>query len=248
MQDFVTLKRRKNKSQTLIFSVIIAIIIIFFILVILISIYSRNKYSKEFVETSFYFVYVEKSKNLKELENMQDNLKELGGAGKIYQKENVYYLLSNVYDNQESAKSVVENNKAVYPNADVLEIKTKKVKNSIIRKYRENEINFKFVKNLNQTIKNICDFQMKYLSGLISENDLCSSLLTIKFDLDDVIKSVNQAEENEYKELILNYSNLEQMYFSMFFNSFFESSKKSSVLCEFVVGIVILKIDFSNNL
>ncbi len=248
MQDFVTLKKKNNKRQSLIFSAFMLILIIFIIVIIFISNYIKNKSNKVFLEDSFFLVYVEKSKNVKELENLQDNLKELGGAGKIYQKDNFYYLISNVYKSQDSAKTVVENHKAVYKNANILEIKTKKLEKKTIRKYKENEINLKFVKHLNYTIEAILNYQIQFLSGEITENDLCSSLLTIKFDLDDLLSEIKLSEDNVYKELVLNYSNIEQMYFSSFFNNFFDSDKKTSILCEFVVGIIILKIDFFNNL
>jgi hypothetical protein len=89
---------------------------------------------------------------------------------------------------------------------------------------------------------------MKFLSGEITENDLCSRFLSLKFGIDDLIGEIKLTEDNVYKSLTLNYVSLEEMYFSSFFNNFFESDKKSSILCEFVVGLMLLKIDFFNNL
>lgn len=248
MQDYVPLKRAKNKREILIFSAIILIFIILICVIIFVSIWLNKKSKKEFLETSIFFVCANVSKNKKELENMQDNVKDFGGAGKIYQKNEFYYLIINSYYDKESAELVVENNKVVYENIQVLELKTKTVSNKTRKKFKNQEINLKFLKKLNKNLSEIFNLEMRFLSGEITDNDLCSKLLTLKFDNDDLIEEIKSAEDNDYGDLVLNYANLEEMYFSSFFNNFFESDKKSSVICEFVVSLALLKVDFFNNL
>lgn len=208
----------------------------------------RNKYKNEFLETSIHFVFAEKSKNIKELENIQDQVKEFGGAGKIYHKDGVYYLILNAYFDKESADLVVDNNKNIYMNAGVLELKTKKIESRTIKKIKATEFNVRFLKKLNSDLSKVIELQMKYFSGVVSENDLCSNLLTLKFEVDDLIYDIKSGDHANFKELVLNYSSLLEMYYSAFFNNFFDSDKKSSILCDFVVGLALLKIDFFNNL
>ena len=248
LQDYVPLKRAKNKRKTLIISAIIISVIILLFLIIYFVIFTKSKSKKEFLETSIYYVCAAKSKNKKELENMQDDVKNFGGAGKIYQKDEMYYLVLNAYYDKNSADLVAENNKEIYQDVNVLELKTKGVSNKTINKFKKSEVNFRFLKKMNSDLNAILDLQMKYLSGDITENDLCSKLLTLKFDNDDLIYDIKNFEENEFKDLVLNYANLKEIYFSTFFNSFFESDKKSSVICEFVVNLTLLKVDFFNNL
>ena len=248
MQDYVPLKKNKKKSEMLIFSAFIIIFIILIILIFIVSFLTNSKSKKEFLETSIYFVCASKSKNKKELENMQDNVKSFGGAGKIYQKDEVYYLIINSYFDKEMADSVVLKNKELYPDIQILELKTKKISRKIRNILKKEELNFKFLKTLNKNLIEIFELQMKFLSGEITENDLCSRLLSLKFGIDDLIGEIKSTEDCVYKSLTLNYVSLEEMYFSSFFNNFFESDKKSSILCDFVVGLMLLKIDFFNNL
>ena len=216
--------------------------------IIFVSIWLNKKSKKEFLETSIFFVCANVSKNKKELENMQDNVKDFGGDGKIYQKNEFYYLIINSYYDKESAELIVENNKVVYENIQVLELKTKTVSNKTRKKFKNQEINLKFLKKLNKNLSEIFNLEMRFLSGEITDNDLCSKLLTLKFDNDDLIEEIKSVEDNDYGDLVFNYANLEEMYFSSFFNNFFESDKKSSVICEFVVSLALLKVDFFNNL
>ena len=248
MQDYVPLKRVKNKREMLIFSAIIFIFIILICVIVFVSIWLNKKSKKEFLETSMFFVCANVSKNKKELENMQDNVKDFGGAGKIYQKDEFYYLIINSYFDKDSAELVVNNNKKVYENIQILELKTKTISNKIRKNFKKQEINYKFLKKMNKNLSESFDLQMKFLSGEITDNDLCSKLLTLKFDNDDLIDEIKAAEDNDYGDLVLNYANLEAMYFASFFNNFFESDKKSSVICEFVVSLALLKVDFFNNL
>lgn len=248
MQDYVPLKRVKDRREMLIFSAIIFIFIILICVIIFVSIWLNKKSKKEFLETSIFFICANVSKNKKELENMQDNVKDFGGAGKIYQKDEFYYLIINSYFDKESAELVVNNNKKVYENIQILELKTKTISNKIRKNFKKQEVNFKFLKKMNKNLSETFDLQMKFLSGEITDNDLCSKLLTLKFDNDDLIDEIKAAEDNDYGDLVLNYANLEAMYFASFFNNFFESDKKSSVICEFVVSLALLKVDFFNNL
>ena len=248
MQDYVPLKRVKDRREMLIFSAIIFIFIILICVIIFVSIWLNKKSKKEFLETSMFFVCANVSKNKKELENMQDNVKDFGGAGKIYQKDEFYYLIINSYFDKESAELVVNNNKKVYENIQILELKTKTISNKTRKKFKRQEINYKFLKKMNKNLSETFDLQMKFLSGEVTDNDLCSKLLTLKFDNDDLIDEIKAVEDNDYGDLVLNYANLEAMYFASFFNNFFESDKKSSVICEFVVSLALLKVDFFNNL
>ena len=248
MQVYVTHKVLKKKQFNFVRFAIFSAIAIVFALVIFLGFYLNSKHNQVFKQQTFYFVCAAKTKGTKELENMQDDVKTLGGAGKIYKTDNYNYLILNVYLDEEAAKEVLEKNREVYPNGVIFELKTNKIKDSIKRKVKNEETAYKFVKKFNSNIEEISELMFKYLSGSISENSLCSKILTIKFNLDDLSDEMKKIDNSEIGEVVKNYLNLELMYFSSFFNDFFDSDKKSSVVCDFMVCLSLLKIDFFNNL
>ena len=248
MQESVTFKRLKKRKNNHLKIVIIFFVIAIFSAIIAIGFYLKKKQDSVFFQQSFYFVYASKSKKTSSLEKMQDKLKELGGAGKIYKKDEYYYLIINVYLNEELASQVASDNKAVYESVGVLEIKTKKLNRNSKNAMKNNESALDYVKKFNKSIDEISELQIKYLSSEISENDLCSDILTMKFNFEDLNDSLKIADDSEIKNLVNNYLNLNLMYYSSFFNTFFDSTKKVSVLCEFVVNLTLLKVDLFNNL
>lgn len=216
--------------------------------VLFLGFYLSSKHNKIFKEKTFYYACASKTKKIKELENMQDDVKTLGGAGKIYQKDKYYYMILNVYLDEESATQVVENNKQIYPNGVVLEIKTDKISNSSRRSVRNNDGILKFLKKLILDVETVAELTLKYLSNDISENSFCSSVLLLKFDIDDLDIEIDMIKEGELKEITKTHINLEMMYFSNFLNNILDSDKKSSVACDFAVGLSLVCVDFFNNL
>ncbi len=248
MQEMVTLKGRKKRRQNVCLIALISVFVVIFIFIIFFGLFLEAKQIKVFKEQSFYLVCANNSRNLKDLENIQDEIKKFGGAGKIYKKELNYFLIINMYLEKEQAENVLINNKQSYENASILEIKTKKVSKKSIKKIRNNQFNFKFIKVLSNSIQEISKLSLKYINSEISENELCSKLLAYKFELETLNDELKKLEPSEVNDLVQNYSQLLIMYFDSYFNNFFGSDKKVSVLIDFVVSIGLLKVDFFNNL
>ena len=242
------IKKRKQNKKGLLFKIIIIFLVLLFVLILLFGLFVRNKQNKEFEEQRFYFVCANKSRNLKEIEEMQENIQKLGGAGKVYFYNANYYLVINVYYDEESAKQVVEQNKEIYPNSLILEQKTKLLSKSVKQAIKNNTEIYEFLKYFNKLIYENYNLMFDYLNGNITENELCSKLLTLKFDFDDVNDRLSKSSSSSLKENVINYSNLLSLYYSSFFNSFFDSTKKGSIVCDFAVNLALLKIDFFNNL
>lgn len=204
--------------------------------------------NKPFNETKFYFVCAKKSKNVKELENMVDELKKVGGSGKIY-KHNVYnYLIINIYLNEEYAKVVLSDSLKKYPSAEILELKTKKLKSRMKLILKKEELAYLFIKKFNAQIDDILNLALRFLSQEMSENELCSKLFSLKFDIEQINDKINDIDDAEIKNIIRTNISLMMVYYSNFINSFFGSDKKNSILCEFCVNLVVLKLDLFNNL
>lgn len=248
MQYFVTsktLKKRKKHYFNILF-----ILVLFFILLIftIIGFYLKRKQEIPFSRQSFYYVYAAKSKSINTLKYMQEDLKLQGGAGKIFKHDNVFYLLINVYLNEELAYNVVDENKNFYKDAGVFELKTKKIHKNNIYLIKKNEVVFEFIDYLNCSIDGVYNLLLKYLSSEISDNELASKLLLKKFDLNELYNEINNLENTNYIKIIKKFLNLNLMYYENFINNFFDSLTKNSKLCNFFIDLTILKLDLFNNL
>ncbi len=246
MQDLVTgkiyLKHKPLKFLMIIF--IILVVVVVFVL----GFYFKSKSYSEFAETKYYFLVAKKSKNPKEIINMQDSVKSAGGAGVVYQKNNYDYLIVTVYNDESIANEVLRLNKEKFNVAEILEIKTKRLK-----KAKKNQVKACFVldsmiKKLNKTIDSVMNYVMQYLKQGLTDNKLCSNILVLRFDFDELLKRIDEIDDEKLKSFTYSYLNLAIMYFSNFINNFFGSTKKQSVLCDFVVNLVFLKIEIFNNL
>ena len=229
----------------------VLIIILFIAVVLFISFfgfYLNSKENQVFKEKTYYYVCAMKTKGTKELENIKDDVKKVGGAGKIYKKENYNYLILNVYNDESLAKDVFEKNKINYPNAVTFELKRKSISKKVKKQIKGDEFLFRYIKNHNKYMENVFALSLKYLSGALSENKFCSEILNLKFKLDEINDEMLKLESNKLNDLVKNQVNLELYYYSAFFDNFFKNDKKDSIVCEFVVNLTILSVEFFNNL
>ena len=246
MQDLVTGKiYQKNRLLKL---VMIIIVILIIVIVVVLGFYFKSKSYSEFAETKYYFLVAKKSKNSKEITNMQDSVKSAGGAGIIYQKNNYDYLIITVYNDESAANEVLKLNKEKFNAAEILEIKTKRLKKSKKNQIKSCFVLDSMVKNLNKTIDSVMNYMMQYLKQGLTDNKLCSNVLVLRFEFDELLKRIDEIDDEKLKSFTYSYLNLAIMYFSNFINNFFGSTKKQSVLCDFVVNLVFLKIEIFNNL
>lgn len=248
MQDSVSFENLKKRKRINVFSVFILIIIVIMVLIFGTALYLKNKQNNVFEQQSFYYLCAEKSKSIKDLESLKDSVKTLGGAGNIYAKDSFYYLVINVYLDKDYAMEVLHANRTIYPNAELIEVSTKKISRKSKILLRNYDVAIEFLKLFNKAINEISTSILEYLSSSITENNLCSKILLSKFEFDDLSLKIDGIANQEVKLMVKNYINLAIMYYSSFFNSFFDSDKKSSVVCEFMTNITFLKIDFFNNL
>lgn len=247
MQDYVPLKKIRKSFKMRIISAVI-VILFFLIFIVILAFVLHFKRDKMLKQSTFYFVYVEKSQNSNNLEILSEKVKDLGGAGKIFQYEKYYYLILSVYTDEESAEDIVRKNKKLYENIEILKLSLKNVSNKTAKIIKKLQASVSYIKNLNSAVDEIYKLNLEYLSGKLSDNDLCVAVLKLKFDLEEVILNLKAEKMEEYSALCYEYANLEKMYFDLFFDKVFDSDIKNSVLCEFMVQMALLKIDFFNNL
>ena len=89
---------------------------------------------------------------------------------------------------------------------------------------------------------------MNYISGEISEGKLSSLILSEKLQLETIIKSFDNPEKDKFFDDISTYANMMILHFNKFFDEFYQSTKKKSLICNLGVNFVLTKVDLFDNL
>ncbi len=235
MQISVTRNKLKNSTKTKIKSVIKVILIFLFAIsssAVLIVIKKKNLL---FDEREIYFVSVASSKKESELETKSELLKNLGGANVIYNKDNTFYLIANVYLDLSDAEEIKSNLSAYFPESQVLKIKTKAVTRGNKKEIKSTSAEdvFRYIYKLSKSFQ---DLQMAYLSGTIKESELISTVVKNRLDLENLSK-VNV--ESELAKLIVGFGEMFCLQMSNFLTNFSITKSKQNYVCNYFVGFYI---------
>lgn len=240
-----TRKLKRYKHRILVISIII-FIIVGFVFFLCLKVKKKNEecFSKRF----FYVLYLEKDTKQTVLTSLQDTVKKLGGAGEIYFYDKFYYLTASVYLIKDEALEVLKNLSQSFPNAGILNLERKKLPNSIKTKIKQNTECFRYFNFVDELILDFTEKEYLYLSGKLTQRELVSYLLEKKLNLEDIINKFIYEEEDLLMKNIYYYQNLLLLYFNNFFSTFFESTKKNSLVCEFAINSVLLSFEMVNSL
>ncbi len=244
MQRRVTANFRRRSKK---FYAIIAVVIVFF--VVFFCIFCACLSSTHltcFDEAECYYVYTHKANRENIVKNYAGELQSLGGAGYIYQKSGVFYLIASVYSSKKDAEEILVGVKENFPNAGILTLKTEKISRRVAAVLKENSSTLLFFKYFEELIEKSERLSMQYLAGIVSENVLLVSLLDEKLELENKISEFEK--ENELFCTVFSYMNLCKMYIDDFFSKFFETTKKDAVVCLLPVELTVLRYEFWNNL
>jgi len=111
-------------------------------------------------ERSYYLLSLNESAYYNESLKMQENIQERSGAGYIYKKDNMYYVLAFAYLNNTDASKALVQVMENYPRARIIKIKKNKIKRKIKRELKkESKISVLFEKlsDLSYKIYAICE-------------------------------------------------------------------------------------------
>lgn len=231
----MTRNKLKYSTKTKIKSVIKVIFIFLFAIsssAVLIVIKKKNLL---FDEREIYFVSVASSKKESELETKSELLKNLGGANVIYNKDNNFYLIANVYLDLSDAEEIKSNLSAYFPESQVLKIKTKAVTRGNKKEIKSTsaEDAFRYIYKLSKSFQ---DLQMGYLAGTIKESELISTVVKNRLDLENLSK-VNA--ESELAKLIVGFGEMFCLQMSNFLTNFSITKSKQNYVCNYFVGFYI---------
>ena len=244
-QYLVTADRQKNcvtkKVRVLAFlflSVFVALAVVCF--------GDAKKNNDVFGSKKIFVVFAESSKNQNNLTNTVENVKKLGGSGRIVEKQGVFFVVVNVYFDEGDAKNVQMQVKSSFENSGVVVFEIQKIKNKTIQKIKKNQSVFEFFKFLSAETNNIHQYQIDYFSGNITLNKLCSLVLAEKLVLEEKIKSLESLKQ-EWKSVFDN-ANLLLWHYNNFLDNIFISQKKQALVCDFSVNVAFCLLESHNNL
>ena len=247
MQGYVPQVYLKRKPKLNIKLIVALVLVIFLCGTVLIISLGKNKSYDVFERTTFYYVSAKSSKKNKDLEHLSSSVKSLGGAGiTIKHKEN-YYMIVNVYLDKSDAEEIAASIKSQFVDSEVVEVKIDSISKQNKSEIKSNSELKRFFKLFNNMIQDIQNTQMMYLSGEITESELCKEIINYKMKLEDS-KVMLKEIETSVSKLVQEYQNMLSIYFEKFFNEFFGCIKKHSILCDFVVNLTIVKTNLFDNL
>lgn len=242
MQETLTANKRKN---------IIFVLILVFIIIVAVSIFLcfklKCKKQNYFLEQEFYIVYSEKSKKQNSLEENQKIVKNMGGSGEIYFSNDYYYLTLSSYQKKEDAESVVGQINTIFPDAGILKLTINKISNKNKTYIKENKNLLEFFIFINKFRNQIFEYEVKFLSDSVTDRGMTVFYLENKMKLEQFVKSTSEFD-GKMKDDILKFCNLALLYINNFFNEFFESNKKHSLVTSLTINIALASADLINNL
>ena len=177
MQESVTLTRIKIPKKRALKPVIfisLFFLIIFFISAILVV---SKRSNMCFEARTYYIVYADKNKNSDLLFKVQKNVKDLGGAGVLFEKNNEYYVAISVYNNKDDAKEIA-GKLIAYEKSGVIEYVCKSVSNNYRNQIRENQNYYNLFKFLYDFLIEYETLCYKYVKAEISEGIFISTLIS----------------------------------------------------------------------
>ncbi len=249
MQDYVpyNFSRKKQRGGAKrIGAILLTVIFVVFVLVFVFSIVLKPNTNKYFDEISFYFVYTNKNSKQSVLNAESEYIKSLGGSGEIFCYNDQYYLIANVYFSSSDANEIKMNIQPNFADAGILKI-TKKLSKSQKRALKENKTSLEFFMFMYGLLNSIQNSSMKYIAGSLSESALCREIMSKKLELEGLTNNHKQYDD-ELSKQILSVENVFLLHLNKFFDEFFITNKKQSVLAQLVVSLAFAQCDLYDNL
>ncbi len=238
-------KTRKKQNFKL-WKLVLSVVLIAVIVIIVLSVTIKPKSNTYLTDIKMYFVYTDKNTKQNALTHQQDIIESLGGSGQIMFYKEQFYLIANVYFSEADAEEICQNIKPSFSNSGVLSV-TKTLSKKQKRAILENDSALECFKIFSGFANEVQDMSMKYIVGSLSESSLCNKVLSKKLELENIIKKVER-DDSELSKKILTYENLCLLHMDKFFDNFFESNKKQSILAKLVVSLVLSQCELYDNL
>jgi hypothetical protein len=245
LQDYVPFKKVKKNKRLKVLP-IFTFLVIFVLSCALIYLVPLQKANQIFNTKTYYLVGLYKSRKKNDAISQKSQVELLGGAGYIFEKNDVFYLISSAYIKKEDASEISSSMSKLYSGAEVVAISSKSSTKQKQIKIRQNEKVLSFCKYIDTFIDFYLDYELQYLAGKVSDSELSKTLISKKLEIEEKIKQFDASVELENNAKIV--ANLILVHIDNFFSNFFELSKKNSTVCLLGVNLAIERVYFFDNL
>ena len=168
-----------QKNVTKIFVMVIIFTLIFLLLFIFFM-QAYNTSNNAFRCKTFYFVGINKSNNLEALETAKSFEKQKG-AGVVYSKENVCFVVAFGYTNKEIAQTIASNN-----NLQVYELNIPKVNKNVLGQKKYSGV-LDFVSNFDEFVLDLYNVCIELEKGEIQSQDAVINISKLIMILENYI-------------------------------------------------------------
>lgn len=237
-------KSQKNKIKSA-FAVILVIFVFMFLFVFLVA---MKKKIVCFEKQDFYLVSACQSKKEALCLEKKDLVKDLGGAGVVCFVKERYRLVVNAYLSKDDANEVAGKIKESFTETEVIKLSAKEISRKNAERFRKETSVYRFFKKKQAFFKEFLELEMKYLKGDISNGQMISQLISKKLEFETLLKEIESFNKKEGFLILRDGLNAFVLEFEKLFDSFFESRKKQSLICEFYVNLVKMNVQMCEKL
>lgn len=248
MQCYVPCVARKKSQKNKIKSVFVVILTIFVFMFLFVFLVAMKKKIVCFEKQDFYLVSAYQSKKESLCLEKKDLVKDLGGAGVICFVKERYHLIVNAYLSKDDADEVAEKTKETFEETEVIKLSAKEISKKNAERFRKETTAYQFFKKKQAFFKDFLELEMKYLKGDISNGQMISQLISKKLEFETLLKDIESFNKKEGFLILRDGLNAFVLEFEKLFDSFFESRKKQSLICEFYVNLVKVNVQMCEKL
>ena len=242
----MTLCRRRKYEKSVIKSVVSTILIFLFAIVSSIVLISEKRKLRPFDERLFYFVCAGSAQSAAHLEGKKELLKNLGGASVIYKRNDISYVIANVYLDQVSADEIKVNLSNYFQEVSVLKLKSKRVSNKNIREIKKIDGLEVFIKYLYKVSNEFQNLQMLILKGECSEGEFLSEMVKRRINLEKLLSEIDKLEK--LAESVFAFGEVMCLQLSSFLNGFTIAKNKQNYICNYFVGFFLNYVELFDSL
>lgn len=227
---------KKEKKQTKKLVCIISILLL--IVIFSVSFYLGNIKTKKYSEKIFYLVYAGKFTLASKANEMCITVSDRGGAGVIYYKENLKYVVVSSYFVEADANKVKEQIMGSFPDAGLLKVSASKLTKKVCTAIEKENGCKRYYKQYYEFCNTLHDLTLSVDKAEISEHEVYKIVMDVKQNLSVISQMLKSSTESIGKNM---YSSsliaLEQI--NSFFNSSFIANSVSKNLKKLYINSII---------
>lgn len=244
LQCFVPFKERSKLKKFGVMSILSGALILIFSCFLVVSI-CKDKKDKFFKEKPYFLLICCESEKQSATKKDVEKIKNLGGAGNVFEYQNKFGVIINVYKSKEESESVRELTKASIA-SQTLEVKTKSPSKQKKLEIKKNSKVMGFCLKFDGFVDEMMQSCLNLLAGSVSETEFCKELIRKKLEFDQISSGFDMEIELESNAKIV--SSLVLIYINNFLMDYFDSLNKNHLISQFCTNLVLVRVELFNNL